>query len=227
MSRRDNEMASMKYDKGDRKAIIQWRDGNRKRRTIRLHKVAKGFAERFTSLVERLDEARRTGSSIDRHVADAVNELADVYYDKLKTVDLVNPRVLPDDVADAHLELNLGQMIDQFIERRVDVKQATQTVYGLARRSLVKFFGEQRAISDTTAGDAEDFARWMAGVRKLAPATIYRRLSVCRLFFADAVKHRLVDENPFSEVRAGERANRDRMRFIPRSDIARFSVRAC
>ena len=192
------------------------------RETLSKNDTSNGFANRILWYASRRSKLLPDG---DRHVVDAVNDLTSVYYDKLVTVDLVNPRVIPEAAVEA-LERNLGQMIDQFIERRVDVKKATRTVYGLARASLVSFFGEKKAIADITAGDAEDFARWMAGVKKHAPATIYRRLSVCRMFFGDAVKHKLLVENPFIEVRAGERANRSRMRFISRGDIVRV-VAAC
>ena len=42
-------MASFKFDKAERKAVIQFWDGNRKRRTVRLSDVSRTFAERTCS----------------------------------------------------------------------------------------------------------------------------------------------------------------------------------
>ena len=73
-------MASFNYDTATRKAFIQFRDCNRTRRTLRLSGVSKSFAERFHSKVERLNEARCTGGSIDNYMMEYLNELGAVFY---------------------------------------------------------------------------------------------------------------------------------------------------
>ena len=54
-------MASIKYDAATKNAAIQFYDSQRRRRGVRLSDVSKSFAERFHSLIERLNDAQRTG----------------------------------------------------------------------------------------------------------------------------------------------------------------------
>jgi len=55
-------------------------------------------------------------------------------------------------------------------------------------------------LRDITPGDAEQFSQWLK-TQALSPATIAKRLSFARTFFHVARKHKLITENPFSEVK--------------------------
>jgi hypothetical protein len=89
---RKHEMASLKFERDGRKALIQFRDAQRQRRSIRLYDVPKTFAERFHSAVEELTNANRTGSAFDNFTADFLRTLTDEFVEKLVKAELVEPR---------------------------------------------------------------------------------------------------------------------------------------
>lgn len=67
-------------------------------------------------------------------------------------------------------------------------------------RNLVEFFGADKPLRNITTGDGEQFKASLQ-TQKLASATIARRLSFARTFLHVARKHRLIEENPFAEVK--------------------------
>jgi len=222
-------MASIKYDRETRKATIQFRDSSRRRRTIRLSNVSKTFAERYQSTVDRLNDAKRTGGGVDRHVASFVNELGDVFYDKLVKVELVEPRT--DSAAAESSDSNgkralaVDQLVDDFLNARVDIQKSTATCYRQIQTNLTEFF-KGRDIREITAGDAADFARWLDGNQGLADCTVYRRVTRCRTVFDWAVDHTWLERNPFAKVKAGSRTNSDRQRYVKAAEIQRV-IAAC
>ena len=224
-------MASYKYDKSTRKAEIQFYDRDRKRRTVRLSDVTKTFADRFHTAVERLNDARRTGGSIDNHVADFVRELGDVYYAKLAKVDLVAPRMAPietDDVGEPEVVeplATLGPYLTAYLETRTDLKPSTLLIYRQVEQNLRAYFTPAVPIESITEGHVVDFGRWLDS-QGYSRTTIDRRLSFCRTIFSHAVLHRLLPANPFDGFRKQlrglvSRNNRKRMQLIPRDHIAR------
>ncbi|MEW4490968.1 hypothetical protein AB1L42_23000, partial [Thalassoglobus sp. JC818] len=84
-------MASFIYDKDTREAGIQFYERNRRRRSTQLSNVNRGFAERFHTAIEKLNEIRITGG-VDRFSGEFVRDLGDVFHEKLVKVDLVQPK---------------------------------------------------------------------------------------------------------------------------------------
>ena len=227
-------MASFNYDKNTRKAFIQFRDASRARRGVRLSNVSQSFAERFHRLVEKLNDAVRTGGSLDNHTADFLQNLGDIYYDKLVKVDLLEPRVEQAEpiaeVPDVERIVTLCEFLDDYLTRRSDIKDSSKLVYGHVDRNLRAFFGEGKPISEITPGDATDFGRFLKR-DGLAPTTIDRRMSLTRTIFSDAVSHRMIESNPFDNFRKSlrnlvSRNNRSRKQIIPRELILRV-IAAC
>ena len=221
-------MASLKFKRDRRKALIQFRDAQRQRRSIRLNDVPKTFAERFHSAVEGLANANRTGSALDNYTADFLRTLTDEFFEKLVNVELVEPRVPPEaPVAnDAPAEpkaRTLGEYLDGYLERRSDIKESSRTVYRQVCRNLLTFFTADKSLPDITPGDAVDFGRFLKR-DGLAPTTIDKRVSLARTIFNDAERYRLIDSNPLADIRKPlknimARNNRSRQRFIPREWI--------
>ena len=228
-------MASFNFDRADRKAVIQFWDGSRRRRTIRLSDVSRTFAERFHEKVEKLNTAKRTSSGIDNHLADWLSELSDVFYDKLVRVDLVEPRLnnqpLPGDTEpEAPASITLGPFLDDYIARRTDLKGTSLSVYEHVKRNLVAYFKRSRKLSEITSGDCVDFGRYLAG-QKLSRTTIDRRMSLATTIFGDAVRHQHIESNPFTGWRKPlknltSRTNKSRQRFINRKDFAKILDKA-
>ncbi|HET6325953.1 MAG TPA: tyrosine-type recombinase/integrase, partial [Planctomycetaceae bacterium] len=83
---------------------------------------------------------------------------------------------------------------------------------------LKKFFGESRDAQTITETEADEFKQWLFG-RKLAPATIHKRLQVVRSFFHVLKRRKVIDTNPFADVKAAATGISDRQRFVKREEI--------
>lgn len=223
-------MSSFNYDRDTRKAFMQFYDSQRRRRGIRLTGVSKTFAQRFHSTVENLHTAKETGGSIDNHTADFVRSLGDVFYDKLVKVGLVEPRQPPLSEPTEHASeeapcISLGNFLAEYIEKRTDLKPGTLLVYRQIEQNLLGYFKAGKPLDLITEGDVVDFGRWMNG-KKYSRTTIDRRLSSCRTIFADAIRHRLIQDNPFDGFRKSlrglvSRNNRKRIQVVSSADIFR------
>lgn len=119
----------------------------------------------------------------------------------------------------------LEAMLTAFMET-VPVKPTTKVTYEQTRLSLLNFFEPDRDIRSITPLDADRWREWMKsddgrrrGKGKLAAATISKRIKTARQIFRQAVRWKLITENPFAEMKAGQQRNRERMRFIPAEDI--------
>ncbi len=229
-------MASISTDdKGSR--TIQFVGADRKRRSIRLGKVPMRAAESIKIRVEALNVANITGHPVDGETARWVAERDVMMLEKLAAVKLIQPREPAKLIA-------LGEFLEGYLQRRSDVKDGTQTFYGHTCRNLIGMFGADRPISSITAGDADDFRRYLQqhtepleGKSKdaisksrqkkpLAAATVARRCSLARTFFRDAVRRKLVDTNPFEDIGGGSKANSDRSHFIDQPTITK-AIDAC
>ncbi|MBA4107679.1 MAG: integrase [Pirellula sp.] len=221
-------MASISSDKNGNRTI-QFVAGDRKRRSIRLGKLPKKSAETIKSKIEALNAAAIAQTSWDAETAAWVGKLESLLYDKLATAGLVPLR-------NAGKRITLAPFIDDYVASRSDVKPGTALVYAQTKAALVGYFGQSKAIGDITAADGDDWRRWMAtkgkradgSVRKpLGPNTIRKRCSVARQFFRSAVRRRLLEANPFGDMKGlGIKANRDRQHFVTREDAAKV-IEAC
>jgi len=128
--------------------------------------------------------------------------------------------------------LALKPILDSYIAKRSDVKEVTRDKWRQTCESLVRYFGAERSIDSITVGDARDFERWMKKSRKsryadadkseaLASATLRKRISHTKQFFADAVARKLIDANPFAGLKSTVGANRERDRFITRDEATK------
>lgn len=113
------------------------------------------------------------------------------------------------------------------------VKPGTATAYGQTRRCLLDYFGDNKALRDIEPADADKWRQWLktTNVRDndrdtISEATIARRVGVARQIFKRAVKWKLIEENPFADVKAGSQPNRARMFFVTR-EMAGKVLDAC
>jgi len=97
------------------------------------------------------------------------------------------------------VECTLGPFVDDYIEKRSNLKPATIRVLELAKKNLVDYFGGDKLLRQVTAGDAADF-REALKKSGLAESTTRKRCSVASQIFRYALKHELVSRNPFDEV---------------------------
>lgn len=98
------------------------------------------------------------------------------------------------------------------------MKPATLEVWQQPCRNLTEFFGEDKPLRSITTGDGDQFKAWLL-TQKLAAATVAKRLSFARTFLHVARKHKLIDENPFCEVKIPSANVSVRQRFIDRDMV--------
>jgi len=203
-------MASIGTDpNGHRRILFVARDG--KRKTVRLGKCSERDAAGIQRHMEALLAASINGQAISRETAVWLAEIADVLHDRLTRVGLIEPRPARD-------AAKLGTFIDGYMAQRVDLKSTTVTVLRQAKRSLVQFTGEAKALSAITPGDADAYRAALLG-RNLARATVNKLCRYARHFFEVAKRRRLIDENPFAHITGAVKGDPTRRAFIQASDV--------
>ena len=205
-------MASIGRDQnGNRRILFCAPDG--KRKTIRLGRVSQRLAEGIKLRVEQLLEAKQLNRPMESELSQWVSNLEPRTAKRLAAVCLIAK-------PEARVAATLGPFLKAYIDGRVDLKPATKIVRGQVIRDLKQFFGESRDVETITPGNADDFKQWLIG-RKLAPTTIHKRLQSARSFFHAMRRRKLIDENPFDEVKLAATGMKDRQQFISREEITR------
>ena len=128
-------------------------------------------------------------------------------------------------LAERRESMMLGALIDQFIESRVDVKRATAIVFGHTKRCLIEHFGRNRALRSITPGEADGWRLKLIG-EGLAEATVGRRCGIAKQIFRAAQRRKLIEVNPFADLKSRVRGNADRSYFLSREDAAKV-LEAC
>ena len=196
-------MASLISDPKGRKRI-QFVAGDGSRKTLRLGKATLRQAEAIKPKIEQL-ALTATGITgvIDDETGKWLTGLEEVMYDKLAAVGLVAPRT----------STTLGAFIDAYISERHDVKAGTATVYGHTRRNLIAFFGADKLLRDITEDDAD---QWRLFLLKegLSENTTRRRCGIAKQFFKTALKRKLVNLNPFVDLKVAVKGNVEKFHFV-------------
>lgn len=203
--------------------VAQFVDRTGRRRSIRLGRLTEREAANFRDGVDNLLAARRNGSLLDRATARWAADLPDGLANKLAKYDLVEPR--QQQGQGAVEKTTVERFIDGYISGRANLKPNTRRNYDQTRRYLVQHFGGDRELASITPGDADQWREEMLKAG-LSQATVNREAKRVRQFFRAAVRHKLIAENPFSEVKGGGQENRSRQRFIDR-ETAKKVLDAC
>lgn len=222
-------MASLR--KENDRGRVGWRlqfrvDG--KRRSLWLSDQNKRRAEAVMRHVDELVRAKSSGGQVDPATSRWVADLDGRLFESLARIGLVDARRDRTTGDEGRL---LGPFCDAYTASRTDVAQSTRDNYGHARRLLVERFGERHLIAAITAGDAERWRRWLLArpvawdeqgnpTKTMAIATVSKHVKRAKTMFDEAVKDRLLPENPFKELKTGSEANRDRDHYIDRTTAA-------
>ena len=201
-------MASISKQPNGRKTI-QFVAPDGKRRSIRLGKASLRAAEAVKLKVEHLVSHLNTKHALDAETAKWVSEIPDELRDKLTAVGLVGRRETA----------TIGEFMQDFIDRRKDVKVATKTVWRQVKKNLVEHFGTDRVLRTITPKEAEGFRQFLIG-KGLRDTTIHKRLTFARQFFKQMLRQELVEINPFDDVKHSAGDASEKQRFIPREDVA-------
>lgn len=209
---------------------IQFTDGDRQRKTIRLGKMSQKIAKETKAKVEALLERKLAQISWEPELAAWVGKLPEVngtLYDKLAAVDLLpprGPREKPTPV------VTLGSFLDDAIrDRKATVSRSTLQLSSQVKAYLIEKFGREKLLADFSEGDGDKWRIWLGtskgdGGKGLAPNTVRKRCAIARLLFKSAVRQRLIPANPFAEIEGGVtvRANKAREYFVTREQTQKL-----
>jgi integrase len=95
----------------------------------------------------------------------------------------------------------LKAFLDCYIDGRKDVKPATRIVWKQVADSLTDHFGVDRKLSSISDADADVFKQFLIG-EGFASTTVHKRLQFARMLFKQAMKRKIIAQNPFAEVSA-------------------------
>jgi integrase len=218
-------MASVAHDGNGYRRLLFFSGG--KRRVIHLGKMSAKGADTVLGHVEEIIEARTIGRSMDPETAKWLGGgmKDDKLHAKLVEKGLAPPRQKAGDNT-------LAAFIDGYIEKRStgprpEIKPRTKINLQQVRGNLVAYFKADKPLADVTEGDAEDWRTWLATDRNLGPNTIRRQCGRARQLFRAALKKRLIEVNPFGEMKnVSVMANKAREAFISR-EVAQKVIDAC
>ena len=202
-------MASIIRDPNGTKRI-SFTHPNGGRKSVRLGKMSLADARTVKARVEAILASKISGQPLDSETAKWMRDIPDTLAGKLARYGLIEART---GNADA-----LGGFLDNYMAKRKDLKGGTRLAYGHTIRNLKAFLGEDKPLDSITKGDADDFKRYLIE-QKLATATVNRRCGLAKTFLKDAVRHELIQKNPFEDLKGAARGNKKRMRFITRETI--------
>ena len=196
-------MASISRESNGRKTIQFVAPNGNRRPKIRLGKVSMRTAEAVKVKIESLVASRITGHVPDDETSRWVAALDSVMLDKLSQAGLIEAKNIT----------TIGPFLAAYIDGRCDVKPRTRAKYISSQRNLVGYFGEDRNLRDITPGDADDWRLHMLESGR-AENTIRKHTAVAKLFFNAAIRRRLIESNPFVDLKAAIQPNPDRYYFV-------------
>ena len=188
------------------------------RQKIRLGKVNQRNAEGVKTKVESLISAMISGCGWDCDTAEWVGKVGDDLADKLAAARLIPQR-------DRIVCPPLKKFAEALRDSRPNLKPNTLRNYDQTIRRLVAHFGENRALDSISCGDADGWRDQML-TDGLALATVGREVKRARQFFRAAVRRKLIDESPFTDVAAPPQVNSSRAHFVTR-EITEKVLAAC
>ncbi len=194
--------------------MLQWADAGAAggRRSVRLPKMPRKAADSLLSNVEAVLAAKAGNYSMPLETARWAAGLPDALHAKLSgAAGLLPPRT----------RATLGAFLTEYAATRIDLKSSTRVVRAQTEQSLREHFGDQRELHAITAGDAEGFRLYLVG-RKLASSTIHKRVQTARQIFKAAVRSKLIDNNPFADIRHKAVIDLGRFYFLSMADALKL-----
>jgi integrase len=220
-------MASIHWE-GDRARIL-YREAKGTQQSLRLGKCSETFAITSKNAVEHLQQALRYGEAPHPDAARWLNKLDDRIHARVVALGLTTPR----DTSVA----TLGTLLEKF-DATSAVKDGTRTTYQQAFGMLRDHFGESMPLNKITTAHADEWRMAIAAsvtikgpdgkdiTKRLATATVAKRVRVAKAVFAKAVKWGLIAVSPFADLRAGSQSNPDRA-FYVNAETMRAILAAC
>lgn len=190
------------------------------RRTIRPGRLNKHDQLRWKGWIESLVNSKKLSTAIEPRAVSWLASLPDRTYAKIAAAGLVPPR----EKKEEHRTDLIG-FFEEYLASR-QIKGSTLTTYNQTKQTLTEYFGAKAVLTDITPSKAEKFRDWMTKERLLAPVTASRRLKLVKHAMKKAVKWKLLEENPFDDVKPGPQTNSARQTFISQETTEKV-IAAC
>ena len=213
-------MASVTKDKNGFR--IAWRDGDKRRRRIRVSGVSKRQAESIALRVQALAGVKISGDAVDSATAAWVGSLGDDLHGKLAEHGLVERR----------RNSQLQAFVDRFIKMEsADVSERTVLNWQATRDKLMEFLGNDCNLRSIGEEEAVAWHAWLGQQKTksgtpFAKATISGHVKRAKRFFNAAARARYIDRSPFDAITAGSQVNDDRKAYVSSADVDRVIDRA-
>ena len=212
-------MAGLSQDKNG-SIRITFRDAGGTQKSLRFGKCSERIARLALSSIEHLLEAKRHDAAPHHDAVRWLERIDDRIHSRIAALGLTQPR----DSAN----VTLGILIERFMETAT-VKPSTLVTYSQAARSLREVLGTDTPLSRLTPATADHWRKSIAEpvkaesatrpMKRLASATVAKRVRVAKAVFRNAVKWKLISSNPFEDLRAGSQANPERSFYVTRESI--------
>ncbi len=177
-----------------------------KRERMHLGRMSMRDAERVKTFVEKLVNSEITRETIDGETARWVATVGDVLAKKLAKKGLIRPRA----------SATMAAFIDGYVKGRTDLKPLTVIKFNATKGYLVEFFGADRPLRDISAGEADEWRVFLVD-KRMSENTIRKHAQIAKQFFTAAVRKKLIEANPFSDLKSTVQANPERFHFVSRA----------
>ena len=110
----------------------------------------------------------------------------------------------------------LESVTAEFLRHKNDDKPGTLRNYRYALNQANDFFKPTSKIDSISPGKADQFKKWLKSEQGLAENTARARCGIVRSLFRFAYRHRLVRENPFSDIKCNLIRDKTKSVFVSR-----------
>jgi integrase len=212
-------MASV-VSRGNGRKSIQFVDADGKRQEFRIGKATDTQANKICVHVNAILADKVAGRPHDMETLKWVNSLPKMQFQRAQAVGLVTGA--------SRVYVSLGEFLDEcmadILKKR---KENTHIFYKNTQRNLIDYFGAHRRLSSIADQHAAEFREYLESCPKkrgkgiISRATVNRRIGAAHTFFELARKRKVIQQNPFEDVVAGEQVNKARLRYISEDVIAK------
>ena len=185
--------------------------GQPRRKRIRLGIVTHDEAREAKGRIEKLLTAQTLNQTPDGETLRWLSGVSDTILKRIAKTGLCELRE-PQAVAPA-----LGAFLESYIDGRAKLKPNTRRNYEVTRGHLLGYFGADRKLTDIAPGDADAWRESLIA-KGLSSATVSREVKRAQQFFRAALRQRIIDENPFTDLATPAQVNTSRQYFVTREE---------
>jgi integrase len=179
---------------------------NGRREKIGLGGIEESSAQDAKAHVEHLVEMARKQRPPDPKTTRWLDLQSAELHGRLAELGLVEPRSIQE-----HPRTVIKYM-RAYIRSRTDWKKSVNHKQSVDH--LEKYLGRDVALRAFNKGEAERFHRWMTNEQGLSPNTAGQHIKRCRQMMRSALNDKLIEENPFQDVKIVLRSDKSKNRFI-------------